>query len=88
MRKSIFTTLFALLLSAGLYQEATAQFAIGPHAGFNLDAEELYIGANFRFDIAGLEVGGTQLTANPKCGSVPLHLGCGGCRCILHGPKL
>jgi len=42
---------------------AQAQFLIGPHAGFNLDSNDLAIGASAQFDLA---VGDYELVANPN----------------------
>ncbi len=69
-RTLLATSLFALLLLGGIQSEAQAQFKVGPHAGFNLDAEELYIGANFHFDLP-VELGGSTLTGNPSIDFYP-----------------
>lgn len=69
-RTLLATSLFALLLLGGIQSEAQAQFKVGPHAGFNLDLEELYLGANFHFDLP-IEVGDASLTGNPSIDFYP-----------------
>lgn len=48
-------TLIGLLLSVGA-QSAKAQFEVGPRVGYDLEVEELHIGAEARFDIGGLDL--------------------------------
>lgn len=59
--------LVALLVGmsvAAITTTTQAQVAIGPYAGYNLDAEEMYIGTNFRFTIPAA-IGNSYLVANP-----------------------
>lgn len=56
-----FLTLLSLLVLMAV--PAQAQFLIGPHAGFNLDSNDLAIGASAQFDLA---IGDYELVANPN----------------------
>lgn len=51
--------LIALLTGAfliGNAREASAQHSLGINAGYNLDAEEFFMGGQFRYDASGLPV--------------------------------
>ena len=55
MRQPIRTTLVALALvaaTASITRAQTHRFHIGPHAGYNFDVEEFFIGAQFSVPIA------------------------------------
>ena len=59
--------LVALLVGlsfATLPANSEAQVAIGPYAGYNLDAEEAYFGTNVRFTLP-VQIGNSFLMANP-----------------------
>lgn len=55
MNKLTTITLLAVLLFAGV-QTASAQFELGPRATYNLDAEELAVGAEARFGVGDFPV--------------------------------
>jgi hypothetical protein len=38
---------------------------LGAHAGYDFDAEEVLIGATFRYELAGVPIGGNPLTLVP-----------------------
>jgi opacity protein-like surface antigen len=59
--------LFALVLAFGLPAAGHAQLGagLGAHAGYDFDAEEVLIGASFRFEIVGVPIGGNPLTIVP-----------------------
>jgi hypothetical protein len=52
------------MLTAAVPTTTQAQVAIGPYAGYNLDAEEFYFGTNVRFTIPAA-IGNSFLVANP-----------------------
>ncbi|GAB5517854.1 MAG: hypothetical protein RhofKO_01050 [Rhodothermales bacterium] len=56
-----FSALLCLLVLVAV--PAQAQFLVGPHAGFNLDSDDLAIGASAQFDLA---IGDYELVANPN----------------------
>ena len=45
--------------------QARAQWAIGPHAGYNVDASEVNLGATAHISVPGAKIGTVQLVANP-----------------------
>lgn len=51
----IAATLFTLML-AGSMQLAHAQIELGPRIGYDLEVEELHIGAEARFDLPGVDL--------------------------------
>ncbi|MEM6338187.1 MAG: hypothetical protein AAF752_16555 [Bacteroidota bacterium] len=70
MKRKLFTICAALLLMLGLSSTATAQVAVGAHAGFNVDAEEIYVGANAMFDLP-IDLGGSVIVGNPSVDFYP-----------------
>ncbi|MEM6337520.1 MAG: hypothetical protein AAF752_13200 [Bacteroidota bacterium] len=77
MKRKLFTICAALLLMLGLSSTATAQIAVGGHAGLNVDAEEIYIGANAMFELP-IDLGGSVLVGNPSIDFYPFLGGDGG----------
>lgn len=45
--------------------QVRAQWAIGPHAGYNIDASEVNLGATAHISVPGAKIGKVQLVANP-----------------------
>lgn len=50
---------------AGTPSQASAQWAIGPHVGYNVDASEVNLGATAQINVPGAKIGAVQLAANP-----------------------
>ena len=51
-------------LIAATYEQVTAQVSLGPHAGYNIDVEELYFGSTIQFQLPA-RIGETHLIASP-----------------------
>jgi hypothetical protein len=49
----------------GTPSETKAQWAMGPHAGYNIDASEVNLGVTAHISIPGVKIGAVQLVANP-----------------------
>ncbi len=55
----------ALALAIALPVQAHAQWALNTHAGYDLDAKEILIGAGVEFSIPGVAISGVPLTFAP-----------------------
>ncbi len=58
------TMVLVCCLTAVTHEQVIAQVSLGPHAGYNIDVEELYFGSTIQFPLPA-RIGETRLIASP-----------------------